>query len=83
MSLIFFAIFATFVLTHAPKYAILKSTKQMNEKMEETKMTKTEKIQKIIAATTEVLKNESLTAEEKATAMASQNAAIAAVLAEA
>ena len=32
MSLIFFAIFATFVLTHAPKYAILKSTKQMNEK---------------------------------------------------
>lgn len=46
-------------------------------------MTKTEKIQKIIAATTEVLKNESLTAEEKATAMASQNAAITAVLAEA
>ena len=83
MSLIFFAIFATFVLTHAPKYAILKSTKQMNEKMEETKMTKTEKIQAITNATTEVLKNESLTAEEKATAMASQNAAIAAVLAEA
>ena len=46
-------------------------------------MTKTEKIQKIIAATTEVLKNENLTAEEKAAAMASQNAAIAAVLAEA